>query len=96
MQKKPNFATNCEKRKNNEDAKEDERRENIDSLLVKTVARYDEVVRKENESNEENSDWLFLKRLVPILQKLPPKKNRLARMDIQKIVMTYEFDDTDT
>jgi len=84
------------KRKNNEDAKKDERRENIDSLLVKTLARYDEVERKENESNEENSDWLFLRSLVPILQKLPPKKNRLARMDIQKILMNYEFDDTDT
>ena len=84
------------KRKKCEDPRMTEMKDNIDALLLKTLARYDEDEKREDASNENDSDLLFLKSLIPILQKLPRKKNRLVPMDIQKIVMDCKFDDEDT
>ena len=61
----------------------------IDMLLAKALSESSQ----RQETTKESSDWLFCKNLVEILEKLPPKKNRLARLDIQKTLLSYEFDE---
>ena len=46
-----------------------------------------EAINKEDES----ADALFCKSLIPTLEALPARENKLAKMDIQKILFTYEF-----
>ena len=73
--------------------KADERRDNIDLLLVNALSKCDNTETSVRVSNdEENSNLLFCKSLVPILESLPPKKNRLARLEIQKLLIDFEFD----
>ena len=40
----------------------------------------------------EDPDVAFAHSIVPILRALPPKKNRMAKVDIQKLLIGYEFD----
>lgn len=62
-------------------------REKLDILIANTIAKVSDQLK----SDEENSNWLFCKSLVGLLGKLPPKRNRLARMEIQQVLMKYEF-----
>lgn len=39
----------------------------------------------------ESSDWLFCRSLVGILEKMPSKNNRKARIEILQVLMKYEF-----
>ena len=53
------------------------------------------LLRKEDKDNMEiiDADVSFANSIVPILQSLPAKKNRLAKMEIQQVLMKFEFDD---
>ena len=48
--------------------------------------------QKEN-SELRSSNQLFCDSIVEILDKLPSKKNRMARVEIQQVLMKYEFED---
>ena len=63
---------------------------NIDFLLAEALSKSGG--SKEKSDEEDDSDWHFCKSLVSILKKLPPKKNRLARLEIQQVLFRYEFD----
>ena len=63
---------------------------NIDLLLAEALSKSGG--SKEKSEEEDDSDWHFCKSLVSILKKLPPKKNRLARLEIQQVLFRYEFD----
>lgn len=82
------------KKKQRTQQKADERRDNIDLLLVNALSKCDNYETAVHpSSNEENSNLFFCKSLVPILENLPPKKNRLARLEIQKLLIDFEFND---
>lgn len=40
-----------------------------------------------------DADVSFAESIIPLLKKLPEKKNRQAKIEIQQILMKYEFDD---
>lgn len=44
-----------------------------------------------DKSDVESSDWLFCRSLVGILEKLPSKSNRKARIEVLQVLMKYEF-----
>ena len=53
-----------------------------------------ELLRKEDKGNMEIPDAVsFANSIVPILQSLPAKKNQLAKIEIQQVLMKFEFDD---
>ena len=39
------------------------------------------------------TDVSFAESIVPLLRALPPRKNRLAKIEIQQVLMKYEFDE---
>ena len=41
---------------------------------------------------QEDSDLLFCKSIVPQLRKMEAKKNRMAKIEIQQVLLKYEFD----
>ena len=41
-------------------------------------------------------DQSFVESIVPILKNLPPKKNRLAKVEIMQLLMKYEFADEES
>ena len=63
---------------------------NIDFLLAEALSKSGG--SKEKNDEEDDSDWDFCKSLFSILKKLPPKKNRLERLEIQQVLFRYEFD----
>ena len=54
-----------------------------------------ELLRKEDKDNMgiPDADVSFANSIVSILQSLPAKKNRLAKIEIQQVLMKFEFDD---
>ena len=86
--------TPCTKKRQRAQQKADERRDNIDLLLVNALSKSENSeTAAQSSKDEESSNMLFCKSLVPILESLPPKKNRLARLEIQKLLISLEFDD---
>ena len=67
------------------------RQEKIDLLLVNALSKSEEPTTT-SPSGVKSSDHLFCESIVEILDKLPAKKNRMARIEI---LMKYEFDDDD-
>ncbi|CAB4058737.1 unnamed protein product [Lepeophtheirus salmonis] len=63
---------------------------NEDSLSV-TASSSGEI---ENEITK-SSNWHFCQSLVDVLDSLPKKKNRMAKIKIQEILMKLEFDEED-
>ena len=57
--------------------------ENVNKLISKVLV--------DDSKENEDPDYLFCRRLVPILRGLPPKENRLLKMDLQKLCFKYEF-----
>ena len=48
---------------------------------------------KGKREREIDADESFAESIIPILQKLPEKKNRMAKIEIQQILMRHEFHD---
>lgn len=88
-----NLSKLSAKKRQSTKRKAEERRDDIDTLLIKTLSKCDDapVTKQENES----SDMLFCKSLVPIMESLRKKKNRKARLEIQRILMELESDESD-
>ena len=40
-----------------------------------------------------DTDVSFAESIVPLLRALPPRKNRLAKIEIQQVLIKYEFDE---
>ena len=61
------------------------------SPLDNAIASY---LQKENSQKDakEDADELFCRSLIPILSSLPPKKNRKAKVEMQKLLFGIEFD----
>ena len=61
-----------------------------DALLI-------DALKKDSSASEKKSvvdpDVSFTDSIVPILRSLPPKKNRLAKIEIQQLLLKYEFDE---
>ena len=71
----------------------------VDTMLVKTLS---DMQKSSNDckytkelTEEDDTDTLFCKSLIPILRQLPAKKNRLERMKIQQTLYNLEFDESD-
>ncbi|XP_046863507.1 uncharacterized protein LOC124457274 [Xenia sp. Carnegie-2017] len=69
--------------------KRSDRQDKIDLLLVNALSQSDE--QKQQTQDWRSSNHLFCNSIVEILEKLPPKKNRMARVEIQQVLMKYEF-----
>ena len=52
-----------------------------------------EMELKKNQ-DDDNEDSLYCRSLVPTLQKLPPSKNKLAKIKISQLLFEMEFDET--
>ena len=72
-------------------SKRADRQDKIDLLLVNALSKTEDQT-KENSESSKSSNQLFCDSIVEILDKLPPKKNRMARVEIQQVLMKYEFD----
>ena len=72
--------------------KKSERQDKIDLLLVNALSKSDESMAY---SESKSSNHLFCDSIVEILDKLPSKKNRMARVEIQQVLLKYEFDNGD-
>ena len=44
--------------------------------------------------DDDNEDSLYCRSLVPPLQKLPPRKNKLAKIKISQLLFEMAFDET--
>ena len=64
-----------------------DQQEKIDVVLTNTLP----LSNGYSQVDKESSDWLFCKSLVEILEKMPPKQNRMARVEIQQVLLKYEF-----
>ncbi len=53
-----------------------------------------EALKKSN-ATETDADQSFANSIVPILKNLPAKKNRLAKIEIQQLLLKYAFDHDD-
>ena len=82
------YVSTCDKtRRKNEIAN------NVDLMLLKTVKDIDQ---NNSAESPENTDTHFCMSLVEQMNKLPKKKNRIARMEFQKILFNLEFSDEET
>ena len=75
-----------EKRKRNEDTAGPK------SQILEQLGSIEMELKKNEE--DDNEDWLFCKSLVPTLKKLPPRKNKLAKIKIGQLLFELEFDET--
>eukprot|EP00112_Aurelia_sp_Birch-Aquarium-sp1_P015098 Seg3315.2 transcript_id=Seg3315.2/GoldUCD/mRNA.D3Y31 product="hypothetical protein" protein_id=Seg3315.2/GoldUCD/D3Y31 len=65
-------------------------------IFNKCDAMLIEALKNDGEQKDKkvfDPDVSFAESIVPILQKLPDKKNRKAKIEIQQILMKYEFDE---
>lgn len=83
---KPYKKMRLDKSKQNEELAE--RRDTIDLLLAEALT-----TPKEGGCDDDNSDLLFCKSLVKSLQRLPARKNILAKIEIQQVLLKHEFDE---
>ena len=51
-----------------------------------------EALSKNDDQKEIDADVSFANIIVPILRNLPPIKNRMAKIEMQKVLFKYEFD----
>ena len=73
----------------------------MDIQLLKTLHSISESTRATSDDNsansqpavEEDEDLLFCRSIVPTLRKLPARKNKLAKMQIQQVLFNIEFDE---
>ena len=84
-------AKNKSKRKS-EDTIDVQLRESLSNVndAVKAITQNQNFVNETN--NDTDSDMLFCKSLVDSLRGLTPRKNKIARMEIQKVLFEVEFE----
>lgn len=51
------------------------------------------VAREPKKTLEDDEDMHFCKSIVPTLRKLPPRKNKVAKLKIQQLLFELEFDE---
>ena len=85
-------AKNKSKRKS-EDTIDVQLRESLNNVndAVKAITQNQNFVNETN--NDTDSDMLFCRSLVDSLRGLTPRKNKIARMKIQKVLFEVEFED---
>lgn len=67
----------------------------VDNMLIKTLESMEKEKPSENVDNQnQDPDSLFCRSLIPILQGLPPQKNRLAKLRMQQLLYEIEFDES--
>lgn len=64
----------------------------IDLLLVDALRKSDD---SQDKNSTKSSNQLFCDSIVELLDKLPAQKNRMARVEIQQLLLKYEFDNVD-
>lgn len=69
-----------------------DRQDKIDLLLVDALRKSDDCPEK---NPTKSSNHLFCESIVELLDKLPAQKNRMARVEIQQLLLKYEFDNVD-
>lgn len=69
-----------------------DRQEKIDLLLVDALRKSDD---SQDKNSTKSSNQLFCESIVELLDKLPAQKNRMARVEIQQLLLKYEFEDVD-
>ena len=57
-----------------------------DDLLIKALATPEQ-------KGEDDAELLFCKSLAPALRQLDAKKKRMAKIEMQQVLLKYEFDD---
>ena len=62
------------------------------SRIEKTIDNIDVELKKPDQ--EEDEDTLFSKSLISAFRKLPPRKNKLARIKISQFLFEIEFDES--
>ena len=84
-------AKNKSKRKS-EDTIDVQLRESLSNVndAVKAITQNQNFVNETN--NDTDSDMLFCKSLVDSLRGLTPRKNKIVRMEIQKVLFEVEFE----
>ena len=60
------------------------KRDDTEDYLMKKLEALDE--------NDEDEDSLFCRSLVPTLQRLTPRQNKLAKIKIQQLLFDIEFE----
>lgn len=70
----------------------------IDCVLLKTLSEMKETSNEtqnmqQNTTEDVDADFMFCKSLIPILKKLPAKKNGLAKIKIQALLYEIEFEE---
>ena len=85
-------AKNISKRKR-EDTIDVQLKESLSNVndAVKAITQNQNFVNETN--NDTDSDMLFCRSLVDSLRGLTPRKNKIARMKIQKVLFEVEFED---
>lgn len=64
--------------------------------VMRDVNDATKAIIKDNKENEEDEDFLFLKSLCPTLKRLSARDNRIAKMQIQKMLFDLEFKELST
>ena len=75
--------------------KASDRRDSIDYLIIDALKNTSNTDQTSGSScqDKEDHDLLFLKSVAPLLSNLPPRKNRMAKIEIQQLLLRYEFED---
>eukprot|EP00112_Aurelia_sp_Birch-Aquarium-sp1_P000819 Seg10781.1 transcript_id=Seg10781.1/GoldUCD/mRNA.D3Y31 product="hypothetical protein" protein_id=Seg10781.1/GoldUCD/D3Y31 len=75
-----------EKRKRSDDTTE------RTSHILEQIGSIETELKKSQE--DDNEDSLYCRSLIPTLKKLPPRKNKLAKIKISQLLFEMEFDES--
>ena len=62
------------------------------SKILEQIGSIETELKRNQEDDREDS--LYCRSLIPTLQKLPPRKNKLAKIKISQLLFEMEFDET--
>lgn len=66
----------------------------VDSLLVKTLQDMQDPQSKSSTVGDDDEDILFFcKSIVPLLQRMPARQNRLAKIKINQLLFAMKYND---
>ncbi len=69
-----------------------ERRERMEVLLLESI-KSNASTSCDSDDSRDDADVLLCKSLVPSLKRMRPKQNRMAQIEIQQILLKYEFEE---